>query len=106
MVPTVVWGHPSGSWASEGRLAVPGVWAAEGWGTGGLPGTSVSWADGCGPRGACGCERAGPHLCSVGRSVFRPGRPFPFFFLTVAVTCLGNHLELFIVNYKNFYFLL
>lgn len=38
MVPTVVWGHPSGSWACEGRLAVPGVWAAEGWGQAGSPG--------------------------------------------------------------------
>lgn len=34
----MVWGHPSGSWACEGRLAVPGVWAAESWGQAGSPG--------------------------------------------------------------------
>lgn len=32
------WSHPSGSRACEGRLAVPGVWVAEGWGQVGAPG--------------------------------------------------------------------
>lgn len=88
-----VWSHPSGLRACEGRLAIPGLWAAEGWGQAGALGRPSAGRVDVVP-GACVGAHAGPHLCGV-------ERPSVFSFLTVAVTCLGNHLQLFIVNYKN-----
>lgn len=81
---------------------------------------------GCGPARAvwlslgCGRLRAGDRRApwdarQLGGWMWSPGRVWarmqvrtsaawsgrPCSFLTVAVTCLGNHLQLFIVNYKN-----
>lgn len=82
-----------------------GCGAAEGWGQAGSRDVRQlggwMWSPGaCGVR-ACRSAplQAWGGLCPTGAAV-------PVLFLTVAVTCLGNHLELFIVNYKHFYFLL